>query len=132
MLHQSRFLSISNLPEASAVAIEWLPDSSKMTDDEFKSEVYAEREALEKVHPTAILANTLKMGYTIPPELQEWHNGVMDPVFAKIGLKKLAILVSQDFFSQIAVEQLIDDSSQASLLTKYFENEQAAINWIKE
>ncbi|SFF53185.1 hypothetical protein [Thermoflexibacter ruber] len=132
MLHKSSFLQINSMPEINGVKIQWLADSEKMSEEDFKAEIEAEKKALEEVKPKNILADTLQMGFAIPPNLQEWHNGIIFPVFQGIGLQKLAILVSHDLFVQVSIEQLIDEEkSNTDLKTRYFDSEENAINWLK-
>lgn len=132
MLHKSSFLQINAMPEINGVKIQWLADSEKMSEEDFKEEIEAEKKAFEEVKPKNILADTLQMGFAIPPNLQEWHNAIIFPVFQSIGLQKLAILVSHDLFVQVSIEQLIDeDKSNTGLRTRYFDSEENAINWLK-
>lgn len=132
MLHKSNFLQINSIPELNGIKIQWLASSEKMSEEDFKQEIEGEKKALEEVKPKSILADTLQMGFAIPPDLQEWHNNLIFPVFESIGLRKLAILVSHDLFVQVSIEQLIDENnSNAGFKTKYFDSEENAINWLK-
>jgi hypothetical protein len=131
MLHKSSFLQISAMPEINGIKIQWLEDSQKMSEADFKKEIEAEKTAIEEAKPKNILADTLQMGFAIPPSLQEWHNNIIFPVFQSVGLQKLAVLVSHDLFVQVSVEQLIDEDKQnVGLKTKYFDSEENAINWL--
>jgi hypothetical protein len=62
--------------------------------------------------------------------LQTWHNAYLFPVFRAEGVKKLAIIVSQDIFTQISVEQMISDEEDAGFTTCYFDSENAALRWL--
>ncbi|GAB4182980.1 MAG: hypothetical protein OHK0057_10240 [Thermoflexibacter sp.] len=118
--------------EVNGVKIQWLADSEKMSENDFKKEIEEEKKAFERAKPKNILADTTQMGFAIAPDLQEWHNSIIFPVFQKISLQKLAILVSHDLFVQVSIEQLIDeDKSNTGLKTKYFDSEESAINWLK-
>lgn len=132
MLYKSSFLQINPMPEINGIKIQWLADSEKMSTEDFKKEIEEEKKALERAKPKNILADTLQMGFAIPPDLQEWHNNLIFPIFQSIGLQKLAILVSHDLFVQVSIEQLIDeDKSSTALKTKYFDSEENAIHWLK-
>jgi hypothetical protein len=102
-----------------------------MSEADFKKGIEAEKTAIEEAKPKNILADTLQMGFAIPPSLQEWHNNIIFPVFQSVGLQKLAVLVSRDLFVQVSIEQLIDEDKQnVGLKTKYFDSEENAINWL--
>jgi hypothetical protein len=131
MLLQSEYLTIFQLPEIQGIAIQWHESSEKMSTDDFRGAIIAEKDAIDTVKPRAVFADTLNMRYTITPELQEWHNTIIFPAFEAAGTQKLGILVSQDLFAQISIEQLIDDSSVEGLQTKYFSSKESALEWLK-
>ncbi|WP_027000133.1 STAS/SEC14 domain-containing protein [Eisenibacter elegans] len=129
--YQDNFVAIEHLASHNAVKIQWLEGSADMTEADFKQVIAKEKEALETFKPRAILADTLEMQYSITPALQEWHNDFLFPSFAVVGIEKLAIVVSKDIFSQVSVEQLIEDHNAAQFLSKYFDSETKAIEWIQ-
>jgi hypothetical protein len=130
-LHESNFLIISQLPEIDGIKIQWLADSEKMLEDDFKREILGEKRVVEEIKPKVIFANALQMKYAIAPLLQEWHNEQIFPAFMSAEVRKLAVLVSADVFVQVAIEQLVEDGSGKELITKYFEDEHQAMNWLK-
>ncbi len=130
-LHKSNFLIISQLPEIKGIKIQWLADSEKMLDDDFKREILGEKKAIEEVKPKVIFADVLQMKYAIAPNMQEWHNKQIFPAFALAEVRKLAVLVSPDVFVQVGIEQLVEDGSGKELITRYFEEEAKAISWLK-
>jgi hypothetical protein len=130
MLHTSDFLNISSILNGKAIKIQWLPDSYRMTDEIFQKEIEAEKTATETTKPQSIFADTLQMRFSIPPPLQQWHNNLIFPLFNSVGVKKLAILVSHDIFVQVSIEQLIDEGATTGFITKYFDSEASALEWI--
>lgn len=131
MLSQNDFLTIVQLREIQGIAIQWQEASIRMSEDDFRKAIMAEKEAIDAVKPRAIFADTLNMRYTITPELQEWHNTIIFPAFEAAGTRKLGILVSQDLFAQIAIEQLIDDGSTQDIQTRYFSSAEGALEWLR-
>lgn len=130
MLHKSDFLEIESLQAPNGICITWLPGTERMSEAEFKASILAEQQAVEQVKPKVILADTLNMRYSIAPHLQEWHNGIIFPAFEKAGLQKLAILVSQDIFAQVSIEQLVDDGASHELASRYFDSREDALKWL--
>ncbi len=130
--YKDNFIAIEHLPTHKALKIQWLAGSADMTEADFKHVITKEKEALESFRPKAILADTLEMQYGITPELQAWHNDFLFPVFAEVGVEKLAIVVSKDIFAQVSVNQLIEDNSQAEFASTHFDSEATALEWIKD
>lgn len=130
-LHKSNFLAITEMPEIQGIKIQWLAASERMTDEEFQTEILGEKKAIETKKPKNIFADTLQMKFSIPPNLQEWHNNLIFPVFKSAEVKRLAILVSTDIFAQVSIEQLVEDGSEKEFVTKYFDTEKELISWLK-
>lgn len=134
VLHKSSFLEISQMPEINGIKIQWLADTSKMRDEDFKAQILSEKKAIDDVKPQNIFADILQMKFSIEPNLQAWHNELIFPAFKAAKTQKLAILVSTDLFVQVSVEQLVEDANKSQkeeLVTKYFDEEFQAIAWLK-
>jgi hypothetical protein len=54
---------------------------------------------------------------------------MLKPVL-EFGLNKSAVVVSKDLFSQIAIEQIADGTKGSAMVTKYFDNKEAARKWL--
>lgn len=68
--------------------------------------------------------------FTIIPELQTWSNEKIITEFIKGGIKKIAYLVSTSIFTQISVEQAIDEDKTGEFPYKFFDNEKSAKEWL--
>lgn len=132
IVQQTPFLTLNYVPEKELLELEWLSATSDMTAQEFQEQVRLENEALLTHKPKKLLAKTLEMEYTISPEEQEKHNDIILPTFKAIGLKKLAIVVSKDIFTQVSISQIIDDDTTAGYQTHYFDDTNSAIDWLTE
>lgn len=103
--------------------------TAEMTEEEYKQEMLKVVELcrIYKVHN--LLADTRNFLFIITPEVQEWTDKY---VFAtNIYLKKFALIVSEDFISQLALEQVIEDGASASFETRFFSDIGKAQEWIK-
>ena len=128
----SDFLVLSYLEENQIIKVDWKSASSEMSKEDFKMQVHLENDAFNQYKPSCILGQTQNLSYTISPQEQDWHNEIILPTFKNIGLKKMAIVVSADFFAQISVNQILDEDVNASYKTQYFEDEMSALDWLKE
>lgn len=92
--------------------------------------VYGERVNLQK--HTLLLVDTTNSQFAISPDLQEWTAQVIAPLTA--SLKRMAFVMSPDIFSQVSLEQMMDETGIADKYEKprYFENVEEAKTWLFE
>lgn len=132
IVKETSFMVFSHLKDLDIVKVDWQAASESMSDDDFKEQITLEKEVFLAHRPKGVLGQTQNLKFSIKPDLQEWHNTQIMPIFKEIGLRKLAVVVSQDFFTEVSVSQLIEDDEQRSYQTQYFPNEVEAIEWLKE
>jgi hypothetical protein len=130
IIHSSKFLQLSYEQNTQTLVVLWLTTSSEMSEDNFKTEIHVITNAVRQTKAIFVLGLTKEMRYTIVPALQEWHNGVLFPAFAEVGVKKLAVVVSNDIFALMSIEQLIEDVADAKFITRYFDEELVARDWL--
>lgn len=128
-VYQSPYLTLEVVPENRLIKVIWSPETATMTDDIFKAELTKYAEIAEQYHPHFSFVDTSAFAMTIVPETQEWVQENIHPRSLKAGIQKFAYMVSKDFFSQVSIEQTMEDSG-VSFTTKYFDNQQDAINWL--
>lgn len=68
--------------------------------------------------------------FTITPELQEWQAKHIFPKAIKQGLEKVAIIMSQELFSQMSIEQTIEEHEEIEVITCYFDDISKAKEWL--
>lgn len=87
---------------------------------------------IEEEQPLNWLADNRKMK-AIRQKDQEWLESVLIPKLMASRLRKMATLISEDIFNQMAVENL---HNRANNLVKfdhqYFKDEKAATQWLEE
>ena len=68
----------------------------------------------------------------IDPEDQEWVNTDWLPRAIEAGYRKVAIIVPEDIFSQIAVDDIMEKArEEAPVEDHYFTNLEEAKAWLK-
>lgn len=130
MLFQNSFLTITYLPNIQGIKVQWESTSLHMDDIGFKESITGIQKAILTAKPRIIFADTLHMKYAIVPELQEWHNEIIFPAMVSANVHKLGILVSKDIFTQISIEQLIEDSINNDIQVRYFSSKDSALQWL--
>jgi len=77
------------------------------------------------------LVDTQHFLMPVVPETQEWVNAHIHQRSLKAGIKKFAYLVSKDLFSQVSIEQTMEEGNAKEIFdTRYFENESEAMGWL--
>lgn len=105
-------------------------DSQNMLLDEYLNELKAFILIVEKYQPKGILADTRDFNFTIVPSTQEWINENILTLYAKVGVKKHAVLVSKHIFTSVSVEQTMEEEKSGAFLNEYFEDEDDAKKWL--
>lgn len=83
----------------------------------------------EKYKPKYHIIDTRKFMFTITPELQNWVNQKIMPIYKENGLYKSAIVVSENIFSQVSIEQTIEDMENPAEI-HYFDSIEDARKWV--
>lgn len=94
------------------------------------------REALDKAleigrehQVTGWIGNNRKMR-TIRPTDQDWINQVWFPAFAELGVKRLAVVISEDALNQMGIANIVTRASAHTPHdTQYFADVDAARRW---
>lgn len=109
----------------------WLSTTKDLDDEVFKNEIKEAGEWVKKYSPDYILLDSQNLQYVITPNLQEWMNEILVPIYIGVGVKKLAVLVSGDLFTKISVEQTIEELPELPFAFRYFQDEKEMRTWLK-
>ncbi len=129
IIDKDEYWKLSLYPEIPCLRTDWRV-GSYLDDATFQLKMEKIAEQVQVYQPVGFLANTLNFDYTITPEMQAWHNDLLFPIFEKEGLKKMAIVIPKDLFTQVSIEQAYDENT--GLMTQFFDDEQKALEWIKD
>lgn len=129
-IHNSRFLTIYWLDKEKIMHLAFHKDTMYLDEKQYKKEMQIYAMALKKHKPISILANTIHFAYPIIPRLQDWVNDTVITLFPSIGVKKHAVIVSKDIFSQVSIEQTMAEARDMKFSNRYFEDERIALEWL--
>jgi len=129
-LKENHYISIYNFPEKSILELVWKPTSADIAEEEYKRLVSHWADTVENFHPKSILVDTREHYVAIVPELQLWFVEEIFPKYEASGMEKFAFIMSPDFFSQLSIEQTMEEAPNVSFITKYFPNYEEAFTWI--
>lgn len=110
-----------------------LKNDFQFTDENLKHENLMFRDQIEKYKPYYMLVDTSKFYYTTSPAMQEWIGNNIIKAAVIAGMVANAVVVGEDFFSALALEQVVDEgqnSSQNGFKAKFFTNQDEARKWL--
>ncbi|WP_157558282.1 hypothetical protein [Microscilla marina] len=129
-LYQNKFVKITYDQEARICIGNWTEETSTATADDFKEWNQRLVEKIEQYKPMGFLANTLNYKFIITPDLQEWSATNVFGRFAKAGVIRIALTVPEDFYSQVALEQFVDEYEGRRIKNRYFSDLGEAKTWL--
>jgi len=118
----------------------WHSESIHMEEEDYKETHLNIRNHLlsntytPHLHPHRFFLDNRLNFFVISPELQEWHaENISIPIAEALpnpDLLKVAIIVSEDFISQLSIEQTLEENPSTGEYTKYFQEESQAREWL--
>lgn len=115
--------------EQSTLISSVFPASASMSEERYKQEISGLIALLEQHKPKKVVGNMKEMFFPISPEIQKWLDENLFACYAKIGLKKLAIILSNDLFTAVSIEQTIEDVEESAISVKYFDDLEKGLEW---
>lgn len=90
-------------------------------------------EKIKEYKPKRLLIDARDFMFPIVPKLQEWYNKNIPYQYLESGMNSLAMIMSNDFISELSLEQLLEEEAVSTMLKpKYFTTEIEAIKWLCE
>jgi hypothetical protein len=108
----------------------WTPESGDLTDEDYRAHVEIYLQTIQKFHFEKVLIDTTNFLYIIPPDTQDWLNQYIFPLTIEAGLKRMAILLSSDFYAQLSVELAMEENPSLGFSNKFFEDTNTALEWL--
>jgi len=129
-LYKSTNVTVEHLHDKGIQIHRCSEGTSSMTDEAFKSDMLIVRECVEKHSPRAIMVQAQKLNFVVIPEVQEWIDTNIAPVYLKVGVTMFAYIMPRDIFQQVALEQMMDEGNAKNFGTRYFDNEEEGLKWL--
>jgi len=104
--------------------------SGEIEEEEYKKLILSWAKEVEFYKPVYQLVNYLNFYKPVPPNMQVWINkNLIGPAF-NFGMKKVAFIISRDFYVQVSLEQTMQEKEGKKFKLKYFDNETDAESWL--
>ena len=130
LLYQNQFVEILLDEPYGIIEMVWLPPVTHMSDNDFKQVFTTYAELTEQYHPSYYLTYNKGPAYVILPHLQEWLAENIIPRIYQAGVTVNAIVVTKDFYAQLAAEQTVEEGMAKVLTSRFFPNYEAARAWL--
>jgi hypothetical protein len=131
LFFENEFLSLEDIAEG-YILLRWKKNTERMRIEEYKTCVQKYAEAIAQLKSPLFLVDTREFLFTIPPKIQEWINEEIFPKNIEDGLRRMAILTSSDFLSQLSVEQTMHENPSLGFASHFFDSEEKALSWLLE
>ncbi len=123
------YITIHYIEEENLVYTEWHGFANS---EEYREVLNTYTEVAKKYNVTNWIGNT-KNAKAIRPLDQEWTVKEWVHEFAKTNVKRMAIIVSDDIFNKMAIDNIIRKGNEiVKFDTKYFNNLEEAKKWVLE
>lgn len=129
-VYKSKYLTIIYDSEKQLIAEVFNKATEDMTKEDYKAEMLELLEIIKKYRPQNALVNLIDLMFPIEPEIQQWQKENVFDKGNELGLNKAAILLSRDLFTQVSIEQSLEEADDGELENKYFDNEEEAMQWL--
>jgi len=136
LIYESQFQKDFFEKEKKRIYVFEQPATEYFTESTFKNEMLtvtdmtAEFFRKNSDKPQQMFIDMREFRFVVSPELQEWHAKTNFTKYLEMGISQVAILVSQDFFAKISVEQSFEENIVANSIIQYFEDENEALAWL--
>ncbi len=111
----------------------WQEETDNMTDLDYRNVALRQIENIHVNKPKYWLVDTSELKFTLAPKTQEWADSLF-PKILEAGVRYIAFVISPDIFTQVSVEQLMDEKhiKTSNFEIKYFNIYEDALNWLIE
>lgn len=128
-IYTSAFSNVTFDKNTLLFKVTWL-DKALLNED-FKAHVlvFSEKALLHK--PKGIFVDARLHKYTVPAEIQKWHDETIIPSYIKAGIKKIAFLTPASIFAELTTKKIFQqDKAKLVLPTEFFKDENEALKWL--
>ncbi|OJJ17748.1 hypothetical protein BKI52_28200 [marine bacterium AO1-C] len=109
---------------------EWMEDSIQMDEEDFKSELLHLVRCVAENPVERQLIDTLNFRFIVSPQLQAWTDVEVTKKNKMNGVKKVALIMPQEYITQLSVQQALSEKEAKSLDTRFFSDMEEAKGWL--
>jgi len=103
------FVTVSYNSSRALLSLDWNLDTTFLKPLKFREILQRVVKRVEKLEVKLLLINTINFDFVIDPRMQTWLSAEFNQRLAKAGLKKMAIVLPEAVFVQVAIEQVVQE-----------------------
>ncbi|NJK83413.1 MAG: hypothetical protein HC912_05930 [Saprospiraceae bacterium] len=130
LLHQTDYIKVMHDKSTGIFEYHWTARNKELDETGYQRELLNTMIFVHQIKPELVIANTQQSTFVVHLEMQKWLIEHVIAAAAQAGMKKLALIVSQDFITQISIEQSIEDTAEKPFTTQYFGSVEKGRNWL--
>ena len=132
LLEDNEYLTIEEYQEENLLKLIWKNTSESLNheQDKYKSLILLWANSVQNYQPKGVVVDTRDHSVIIHPAMQQWFVDEVFPKYRLLGMKKLAFITSQDFISQLSVEQTMKEDDNLPFKTQYFSCDNEGFDWV--
>lgn len=131
-LHSDKYLDVYYSPDLRLIEYYWKKATEEMSEAEYRMVIWDMLDIVEGKgwRPEYYLLDNRDFLFTMFPKLQEWQVKYPMERSIKLGAKKAAVIMSEDFVSQVSIEQTFEEGEEGRFILKYFSSTEAGKEWL--
>lgn len=129
-LYKDEFVTYSLSHEGKVLAQDWTPATAQLEDDNFQHLMTTLVGLVERHKPQGLLVNTQQFQYLLTPSMQTWSAEHVLAKHSQNGVKKMALIVSQEMITQLSIEQTLEENTALGFANRYFSDIAEAEAWL--
>ena len=131
LVEEREYITIEYLPHWELLQYHWKPNNELMTEEVYKSEMLNVLDMFRKYKAQHVLLDASKSRFVITLKLQEWVNEYIIKPAAMDGLKRILVVLSEEFIAQLSMEQMLEESPDKTFHNHYFASVEEVHDWLK-
>jgi len=124
---EKSYIQIVYNEEIKVVEMHW---KTFTTSAELKEGLNTGIKCIEEMQAHKWIGNVCKLG-VIGEDDQKWSNEDWFPRALKAGITRMAVIVSDDIFNQMSVDEIMQRVPQINFESQYFSSVEEAREWLK-
>jgi hypothetical protein len=134
ILYTNKFVEVHHNAHDQAIESTWFDTTETMHGEDYKDILLKNTEFVRSLKLINYVASMHDFKFNIVPKLQDWVANQYAPELYKAGILRYAIVVSEEFISNLSIEQAVDevnDKNREMFVIKYFKDIESARAWFE-
>ena len=127
---ENKYVTIAYDLSLSSSFLTWTMETEYMTDEEFREIQIIYNNCNVDCRLQRTLLDTQNLRFLIGVETQQWLAEKLYPRAIEAGMKRVAVVVSEEIIAQLSVEQAIQEDKTDAFQTQYFDSREDASTWL--